>query len=109
MHPYFCQSDCAQEGNAKKFAEKMISTGTVDKIRAKEGNLRYDYFFSIEDDDTVLLIDSWVNQEAIDEHHASPIMQTIVTLREKYDLHMQVERYVADTSASEKDLEYVRV
>lgn len=26
-------------GNARKFAEEMISSGTVDKIRAEEGNL----------------------------------------------------------------------
>ena len=32
-------------------------------------------------------------QEAIDLHHASPMMATIAALREKYDLHMTVERY----------------
>lgn len=31
------------EGAAKKFAEEMISTGTVDKIRSEAGNLRYEY------------------------------------------------------------------
>ena len=28
-------------GNARKFAEEMISSGTIDAIRAEEGNLRY--------------------------------------------------------------------
>ena len=97
-----------KDGNARKFAEEMISSGTVDKIRATEGNIRYDYFFPMKDDDTVLLIDSWLNQEAIDQHHASPMMQTIATLREKYDSRMQVERYVSDTYAAENDLKYVR-
>ena len=32
-------------GNAKKFAEEMISSGVVRDIRAEEGNLRYEYFF----------------------------------------------------------------
>ena len=31
-------------GNARKFAEEMISTGIVDEIRAEEGNLKYEYF-----------------------------------------------------------------
>lgn len=48
------------------------------------------------DSETVLLIDSWENQEAIDRHHASPMMKTIAALREKYDLHMKAERYVSD-------------
>ena len=89
-------------GNARKFAEEMESSGTADKIRAEKGNVRYEYFFPMKDSETVLLIDAWENQEAIDAHHASPMMQTIAQLREKYDLHMKVERFVsADTPESE--------
>ena len=83
------------DGNARKFAEEMISSGTVDAIRAEEGNLRYEYYQSLDDPETILLIDSWANQEAIDKHHATPMMETIAKLREKYDLHMTVERYTA--------------
>lgn len=81
------------DGNAGKFVEEMISSGTVDAIRAEEGNLRYEYYQSLDDPETILLIDSWANQEALDVHHASPMMSTIAALREKYDLHMTVERY----------------
>ena len=81
------------DGNARKFAEEMVSSGTVDAIRAEEGNLRYEYYQSLDDPETILLIDSWANQEAIDKHHATPMMDTIAKLREKYDLHMTVERY----------------
>ena len=83
------------DGNARSFAEEMISSGTVDKIRAEKGNLRYEYYVSLDDPETVLLIDSWANQAAIDVHHASPMMATIAALREKYDLHMTVERDVS--------------
>ena len=90
------------DGNARKFVEEMISTGTVDSIRAEKGNLRYEYYVSVDDPETVLLIDSWEDQEAIDAHHASPMMVTIANLREKYDLHMNVERFIsADTPESE--------
>lgn len=89
-------------GNARKFAEEMESSGTADKIRAEKGNVRYEYFFPIKDSETVLLIDAWESQDAIDAHHASSMMQTIAQLREKYDLHMRVERYVsADVPESE--------
>ncbi|MBQ4287239.1 MAG: antibiotic biosynthesis monooxygenase [Bacteroidales bacterium] len=89
-------------GSARAFAEEMISSGTVDAIRAEEGNLRYEYYQSLDDPETILLIDSWAGQEAIDAHHASPMMATIASLREKYDLHMTVERYSsADTPETE--------
>ena len=83
-------------GSAKAFADDMISTGIVDDIRAQEGNLRYEYFQPFDEPETILLIDSWINQEAIDKHHASPMMKKIAELRDKYDLHMTVERYVSD-------------
>lgn len=84
-----------KNGSARAFAEEMKSTGTVELIRAEKGNLRYEYYQSLDDPETVLLIDSWVDQAAIDAHHASPMMATIAALREKYDLHMTVERFVS--------------
>ena len=87
-------------GNARKFAEEMEKSGTADEIRAEKGNVRYEYFFPMNEPETVLLIDSWESQEAIDVHHASSMMQTIAKLREKYDLHMKVERYVSDDMPS---------
>ena len=87
-------------GNARRFAEEMEKGGTADKIRAEEGNVRYEYFYPMKDPETVLLVDAWESQEAIDAHHASPMMQTISDLREKYDLHMKVERYTSDDMPS---------
>ena len=95
------------DGNARKFAEEMISSGTVDAIRAEEGNLRYEYYQSMDDPETILLIDSWANQEAIDKHHATPMMDTIAKLREKYDLHMTVERYT-DVDTPETENQFIR-
>ncbi|MBQ6467357.1 MAG: antibiotic biosynthesis monooxygenase [Clostridia bacterium] len=82
-----------ENGNAMKFANEMTQSGIADKIKAEEGNLRYDYFVPFDGGETVLLIDSWKNQEALDIHHASPMMNEIAALRGKYDLHMKVERY----------------
>ena len=84
-----------KDGAVLKFAEEMTAGGTVAAIRAEAGNLRYEYYQSFDDPETVLLIDSWTDQAAIDAHHASPMMTTIAALREKYDLHMTVERYVS--------------
>jgi len=95
------------DGKARAFAEEMTSSGTVDLIRAEEGNLRYEYYISFDDPETVLLIDSWTDQAAIDAHHASPMMVTIAALREKYDLHMTVERYVS-TEENDADERFIR-
>lgn len=95
-------------GAARAFAEEMVSSGTVKAIREEPGNLRYEYFFPMERPDTVLLIDSWENQEAIDRHHQTPMMANIMELREKYDLHMQIERFASASEVPQKDLEFIR-
>ena len=85
-----------KNGSARAFAEEMEESGIADAIRAEEGNLRYQYFQLLDDPETILLIDSWTDQAAIDAHHASPMMAQLAALREKYDLHMTVERFVSD-------------
>ncbi len=97
-----------KNGNAVKFAKEMISSGLVKEIRGEKGNLRYDYFLPIDDSETVLLIDGWQDQNALNVHHGLPLMGKISALREKYDLHMKVERYVSDDSVPRHDKKFIR-
>ena len=97
----------AVNGAARAFAEEMSALGIADAIRAEDGNLRYEYFFPMNDPETVLLIDSWRDQAALDKHHESSMMAQIAALREKYDLHMKVERYVS-ADESPEDEKFIR-
>ena len=83
-----------KNGSARAFAEEMVASGVVARVRAEEGNERYEYFFPMDDPETVLLIDRWRNQAALDAHHKSPMMQDIAALRDKYHLRLKVERYI---------------
>ena len=99
MHLYYTGT----EGKARRFIEEMEMTGTADRIRKEEGNEKYEYFYPASDPETVLLIDIWKDQAALDRHHSSPMMKTIAELRDKYDLHMKAERFLVfseDTSGS---------
>jgi len=96
-------------GSARAFAEEMEAQGIADRIRNEDGNLRYEYFVPLKQSETVLLIDSWKDQESLDKHHASAMMNEIVKLREKYDLHMSVERYISDSEGvPDKDEAFIR-
>ncbi len=99
-----------RNGSARAFAEEMTRSGVTAAIRAEEGNLRYEYFFPMDDPETVRLIDQWRDQAAIDAHHASPMMSQLAALREKYDLHMRVERFLSDNAGlPEKDLKFIKL
>ena len=82
---------------------RPAASGTVDAIRAEEGNIRYEYYAALDDPETILLIDSWRDQAAIDAHHASPMMATVASLRDKYDLHMTVERFISEETPESEE------
>lgn len=79
-------------GSAQKFVEEVESSGIADAIRKEEGNEKYDYLLVMKDLETVLLIDQWKDHKVLDAQHASKMMKQIAQLRDKYDLHMRVER-----------------
>lgn len=78
---------------ALNFAREMIARGVVERVRKEAGNLQYDYFLPIGDRETVLLVDKWENEEALDRHHRSEMMKEIAALRTKYHLRMRVEKF----------------
>lgn len=97
-----------QNGNARKFADEMERSGIASAIREEKGNLKYEYFIPLNDAETLLLIDSWENQEALDIHHASTMMKDLACLREKFDLHMRVEKYLLDDTTISNDDKFIR-
>ena len=98
---------CGKNGSARAFADEMENSGLADSIRAEEGNERYEYFYPKNDPETVLLIDSWRDQTALDVHHESPMMDRIKELRSKYNLHTRAERYISG-NAPVSDSRYLR-
>lgn len=54
------------------------------------------YFQPLDDPESIVLIDTWKDQAALDADHDSPMMKELAQLRDKYDLHMKAERYVSE-------------
>ena len=92
VHIYYT----GDNGSARRFAQEMTESGIVRAVREEAGNEQYAYFFPMEDSETVLLIDCWKDQRALDLHHQSALMEKIADLRKKYHLRMKVERYIPE-------------
>ena len=103
------------KGNAAvDFAKEMAESGTLEKIRAEKGNLRYEYFVPLFDgsgngEKTVFLIEQWENRAAIEAHQASHMMETITKLREKYDICRSIEFVVSDGDVPESNESFIKV
>ena len=71
----------------------MVASGIVARVRAESGNEKYEYYFPMDDPETVLLIDRWKDEQALDQHHKTSMLKEIAELRDKYHLHMKVEQF----------------
>lgn len=99
-----------KNGDALKFAKEMTESGIVGRIRSKEGNLQYQYYESFDDKETIILIDSWKNQEALDLHHDSTEMEEILKLRKKYNLSLKADKYIPDNQTiTTKDQKFINM
>ena len=85
-----------KNGTAKMFMEEMEKSGFADNIRNKAGNECYEYFMSIRDKETILLVDRWEDDDALHFHHNSDDMIKVAELKDKYDLEVKIERYVTE-------------
>ena len=90
--------------NARRFAHDMVSKGVVERIRSEDGNERYDYLFPMDDDSSVVLIDAWRDQKALDDHHHSQMMKEVMGLRERYGLTVTAQRLESVESDHKDDI-----
>ncbi|MBE6747819.1 MAG: antibiotic biosynthesis monooxygenase [Ruminococcaceae bacterium] len=90
-----------KNGSAKRFTEEIEKSGLADKIRNQPGNECYEYFTSMKDKETILLVDRWEDDDALHFHHDSSDMIKIGELKDKYDLELKVERYVTEKERCE--------
>lgn len=80
----------AKPGCGKAFVEALKSTGTAAKVRAEDGCIRYDYFYSAADPDTVLLFEEWESQHHQQVHLTQPHIADIKAIKEKYIVDTQL-------------------
>ena len=50
-------------GKREEFVELVKSKGILDAIRAEDGNHRYEYFYSSDDETKLLLVEAWESKE----------------------------------------------
>lgn len=74
------------DGKREQFIEKVKSEGIVDAVRAEDGCLRYDYYFSEKDKNEILLIEAWESAEHQKVHITQPHMDRLREIKQDYIL-----------------------
>lgn len=80
-------------GMRQAFIDEIAASGILEKIRAEDGCLTYDYYVSEDDIDRLMLIEKWESAAHQEEHMAQPHMQELAALKARFIDETKIERY----------------
>ena len=74
----------AKSGCRESFVRKIVTQGILTAIRNEEGCLAYDYYFSAQDENVVLLIERWESEAHLRVHLTQPHMADLRKIKEEF-------------------------
>ncbi|MDD4688686.1 MAG: putative quinol monooxygenase [Eubacteriales bacterium] len=72
------------DGKREAFVERVKAEGIVDDIRAEDGCIRYDYYYSEKDPNELLLIEAWESAKHQQIHIDQPHMAHLREFKADY-------------------------
>lgn len=85
----------APEGVREKFVKQLFDEGLPQACRAEEGNIAYDYYYSVEDPNEVLLLEAWKDAHALADHGAEPHFVRIGEIKLENGVRSVIESFDA--------------
>ena len=73
-----------KEGTRDSFIEEAKRIDIFEKSRGENGNISYDYYLSIDDEDEVIGFERWIDDETFQTHLNGEIVKELEPLHEKY-------------------------
>lgn len=83
MYTIYVVFNC-HPGKREAFVQRVHEEGIVDAIRAEDGCIRYDYYFSEKDPNELLLIEAWESQHHQQVHIEQPHMEALRAFKDDY-------------------------
>ena len=92
MYTIYVQFIC-REGKREAFVERMKTEGVLDAVRAEDGCICYDYYYSEKNPNELLLIEAWESKEHQQVHIGQPHMATLRTFRNDYIAESKLQEF----------------
>ena len=80
-------------GKREEYIERLKTEGIVDAVRKEEGCIRYDYYFSENNTDEILLIEAWESKRHQEIHIEQPHMVRLRELKPNFVLSTQLGEF----------------
>ncbi|MBQ8078535.1 MAG: antibiotic biosynthesis monooxygenase [Oscillospiraceae bacterium] len=83
-------------GMRQAFYDALSESGIPAASRAEAGNVQYDYYFSPEQEDELLLLELWQDAEAVRLHGETPHFKALGALKAEYVTDTVIRRYTVE-------------
>ena len=80
-------------GKRNAFLEAIQKEGIDEISRAEAGNIKYDYYLSVANNDEILLVEKWKDADAISEHGKQEHFKKLGELKADYVTDTIIERF----------------
>ena len=84
----------ARPGMREEFVQKVREAGILEAIRNENGCVRYDYFYSEEDENQLLLVEKWETEECQRVHMEQPHMHKLAKIKDRCMTDTKLERFL---------------
>ena len=71
-------------GCREQFVREVVSQGVLAAVHAENGCRQYEYFFSVENENVVLLRECWESEAHLRAHIAQPHMATLGAIKKQF-------------------------
>lgn len=82
-----------KDGKRNDFYRTLIESGIADASRAEEGNEKYEYYYSPDNENELLLLEVWKSAEAVELHQQSNHFKALGELKKEYVTETVFTRY----------------
>lgn len=82
-----------KEGLRDAFYQQIVEQGIDAASRSEEGNYKYDYYYPVDSDDDICLLEIWSSAEAQKAHAETPHYQQLSKLKAAYVEQVQLNIY----------------
>ena len=83
-------------GMRREFLEMIEAEGIDKACRAEDGNIRYDYYFSVENDDELFLLEKWRDADVLTKHGKQAHMAKLKEIKSRFVNDTVIEKYIVE-------------
>jgi quinol monooxygenase YgiN len=83
-----------KQGKREEFYKKINEAGIPQKSRNEKGNLKYDYYFSADSENQILLIEIWKDQDSQNAHKELEHFKQLQVIKESYVTDVKFEQFI---------------